>query len=167
MDAEPCAQRIRVRAQDVALAEVVQAVAKNMAFRLDLKVNLDEKVSVDRAGPPEELLKHLLKSRNVVLQTDPSPRCGGKETLTTVWVLPAGETVTRDQAAAPTAAGTQSADAPAQRTVLPERPRGTRKRMTEEQWQQMKQDYKAGKLKADPETGLPVPVDGASKAPAQ
>lgn len=161
VEGAPCAEVIRVRAHDATLGEVLAKVAGAMGFRLDAKVALAEKVTFDRKGPPERLLKSLLQGRNLVIQTDPVKACGGKEHITTVWVLPVGEDAPR-RAAAPaeaqpaTPAAQASGATPVRRH---ERPRGTRKNMTEEEWQKMKQDYKAGKVKADPETGKPVPVE--------
>jgi hypothetical protein len=160
VDAAPCASRIHVRAQDVPLGEILGSLSKAMGFRLDAKVALTERVSIDRADTPEALLKHLMQNRNLVLQADPNPKCNGRETLTTVWVLPTGQDAPR-VADKPTAPATAATPAPAKPLARQERPRGTRRNtaMTEEQWQQMKRDYLAGKVKADPETGKPVPVE--------
>lgn len=161
-----CADVIRVRAQDATLGEVLAKVAEAVGFRVDAKVELTEKVTLDRKGSPERLLKNLLQGRNLVIQTDPVKACGGKERVTTVWVLPVGEDAPR-RAAAPsqaqpaTPAAQASGATPMRRH---ERPRGTRKSMSDAEWQQMKKDYQAGKVKADPETGKPVPVEPDEKA---
>lgn len=161
VDAPRCAEVIRVRAQDAALGEVLARVAGAMGFRLDARVELTEKVTLDRKAPPERLLKNLLQGRNLVIHTDPSKACGGKERITTVWVLPVGQDAS-PRPAAP--AASPNRPAPQAAGQLPPgsrhpRPRGTRKNMSEEEWQQMKKDYQAGRVKADPETGKPVPVE--------
>jgi hypothetical protein len=167
VEAARCAESIHIRAQDASLGEVLDQTASALGFRLDAKVDLTEKVTLDRKGPPERLLKSLLQGRNLVIQTDPSKACNGKDRITTVWVLPAGEDAPRP-AAAPATPATQ-ATVPA--TQLPgsthARPRGTRKRMSEEEWQQLKKDYAAGKVKADPETGKPVPTEPAPESPPE
>lgn len=166
VEGAPCAEVIRVRAQDATLGEVLAKVAGAVGFRVDAKVGLTEKVTLDRKGPPERLLKNLLQGRNLVIQTDPVKACGGKEHITTVWVLPAGQDAP-PRAAAP--AASQDSPAPQAAGQLPPgsrhpRPRGTRKNMSEAEWQQMKRDYQAGKVKADPETGKPVPVEPDEQA---
>jgi hypothetical protein len=171
VDAPRCGEVIHVRAQDAPLGEVLAKVAGAVGFRLDAKVELAGKVTLDRKGPPERLLKELLQGRNLVIHADPSKACGGKERITTVWVLPVGQD---GPPRAATPGASPDASAPQAAGQLPPgsrnaRPRGTRKSMSEEEWQQMKQDYKAGKVKADPETGKPVPVEQeeAPKAPPE
>lgn len=159
IDATPCASRIHVRAQDVPLGEVLDGLSKALGFRLDAKVALTERVSLDRTDTPEALLKHLMQNRNLVLQADPSPKCKGRETVTTVWVLPMGQEAPRAAGQPPPAA--TPAPLPAKPLARQERPRGTRRNMamTEEEWQRMKRDYLAGKVMADPKTGRPVPAE--------
>lgn len=160
VDAEPCATRIRIDADQVPLGEVLERLSNVMGFRLVAKTSLVEPVSLSVVGTPEDVLKRLMQGRNLVVDSNPSKKCSGRTTPTTVWVLPAGEAGNRPAApaaAAPPAAAATQTTAP----VSPRgpRPRGTRQRMSEAEWQQMKKDYKAGKVQADPETGLPVPVE--------
>jgi len=157
-----CAEEIHIRAHDAPLAEVLAKASTAMGFRVDAKVDLAERVTLDRKGPPERLLKSLLQDRNLVIQTDPSKACGGKERITTVWILPTGQDVPRREAPAP-AAPLDAAAAEPGSGPRELRPRGTRKNMTDKEWQQMKRDYRAGKIKADPETGRPVPVEPEAK----
>jgi hypothetical protein len=168
LDAAPCAKTIRIDAQDVPLGEVLQRLSGSLDFRLHAKVELPEPVTIRRSDTPEALLKHLMQGRNLVMESAPNKKCAGRDTLATVWVLPAGEAVPRLESG-PQPAGRppviQEAGDVEYRALRPERPRGTRKRMSEEEWQKMKEEYKAGRIKADPETGLPVPVDGKPAAP--
>lgn len=153
VDAGRCANAIRVKAHDAPLADVLARMSDATGFRLDATVDLSERVTLDKKGPPERLLKNLLLGKNVVIQTAASAACGGQDRIQTVWILPAGQDAPRG--VAPQRVETSPA----------ERPRGTRKKMSEQEWQLMKQGYQAGKIKADPQTGKPVPVD-PSEQPA-
>jgi hypothetical protein len=161
VDAAPCAGRISIDAEQAPLADILQELAAKMGFRLVVRAPVTERISHTLAGTPEDVLKRLMQGRNLVIDSNPAKHCGGRQVPTTVWILPAGESSDpRDAAASAPAAGTAAAPNLAEtRPARPARPRGTRKRMSEEEWQQMKEDYKAGKIKADPETGMPVPVE--------
>lgn len=160
LEGGPCAKTVRLRATEAPLGEVLQKLADTLGFQLKAKVKLTEAVSLDRNDSPELLLKHLMRGNNLVLQTGPSAACAGQSVVTNVWVLPVGEE-------GPTLANSDTSPLPGVEGVgaqlrpiepPPPRPRGSRKRMSEADWQQMKQDYKDGKMQADPQTGLPVPV---------
>jgi hypothetical protein len=157
VDAKPCAETVALRAEQVPLRQVLERLAETLSFRLQSPLALDEQVTLTRRASPEKLLEELLRGKNVAVQTEPAARCGGASVVTTVWVMPAGEAPSASAGAAPSVS--PAATAQAGPYVRPERPRGTRKRMSEAEWQQMKEDYKAGRIKADPETGLPVPVE--------
>ena len=103
VDAARCADVVTIKADDAPLGEVLQKAAAAMGFRLDAKVELAEKVTVDRKGPPDRVLKQLMAGRNLVMQSDPDPKCGGKDRITTVWILPAGKDAPHRPAAAPAA----------------------------------------------------------------
>lgn len=141
-----------------------------MGFRLVVKAALTERISHKLSGAPEDVLKRLMAGRNLVVDSNPARHCGGREVPTTVWVLPAGESHapggTGPASVPKTAPATEATGELAPRPAMPTRPRGTRKRMSEAEWQQMKKDYKAGKVMADPETGLPVPVEQPEPEPA-
>ncbi len=160
VSAAPCGKTIQVRAQDVPLGEVLKRIAESAQFRLDAKVPLADRVSVNRTGAPGEVLRHLLQGKNLVMQSDPDPACNGRQRINTVWVLPSGQDVAPAENAG-IAAGPeiQNPGEGELRPALPPRPRGTRKRMTEQEWRKAGDDYWAGKTKADPETGLPVPAN--------
>lgn len=168
IDAQPCAERIHIRAQDVPLADVLTGLSKAMGFRLDAKVDLTERVTLERRDTPEALLKQLLQKRNLVVQTHASANCEGRETLKVVWILPAGQDAPRPAAAPAEALESQAQSeapaGPARPLGRHERPRGTRRSMSEEEWKKMKEDWKDGKVKADPETGRPVPAEPAEPA---
>ena len=169
VNAGRCADAIHIKAQDAPLGDVLARMSGAMGFRLDASVDLSERVTLDRKGPPARLLKNLLLGKNLVIRTAASKACGGQERIETVWVLPAGQDVPRRAASeSPQATPSvqPSTEAPEARPARRhERPRGTRKSMSDEEWQQMKKDYKAGKIKADPETGKPVPVQPDEPAP--
>jgi hypothetical protein len=173
VEAAPCAKTIRVQAQDVVLGQIVERVAQALEVRLEAKAELQEPVSFNASGTPEEVLTRLLRGRNLVLDANTAARCGGREVLTTIWVLPAGEDAPRTAAAqpAPHAAVIQQPGDVRFKPMRPDRPRGMRKRLSEEEFAKAKEDWKAGKVKADPETGLPVPVNpgapGESQVPAE
>jgi hypothetical protein len=168
IDAAPCAERIHVRATDVPLGDVLVGLSKAMGFRLDAKVELAERVTFERRDTPQALLKQLLQKRNLVVQTDPNAKCRGRETLTVVWVLPAGQNAPRPAAAVPAPEAqpeTSAAPGPAQPLGRHERPRGTRRSMSAGGWQKMKDDCKAGRVKADPETDRPVDAEASPNTP--
>jgi hypothetical protein len=165
VDATRCASRIRIEADQVPLGDVLQRLSTDMGFRLVARTELTERVSRDLSGAPEDVLKRLMQGRNLVVDSNPDAKCGGRQTLTTIWVLPAGQAVDRAAGAPQGPVGVESTQASVPQQVRPPRPRGTRRRMSDAEWQQMKKDYMAGKVKADPKTGLPVPVDAEPAAP--
>lgn len=158
--AAPCATSIEVRADGVPLDKVLQAVTSALGVRLEAKVALTDPVRFKATDTPERLLLRLMQGRNVVLDSNRVGKCGGREVLTTVWVLPAGEaTVPRAESAAVQEAVVQQPGQAEFRPARPPRPRGVRKRLGEEEWQRVKKEWQEGKVQADPQTGLPIPVD--------
>lgn len=168
IEGSPCAQAIHVRANEVPLEEIVKGVARALDLRLELRTPLPDPITADRQGPPEEVLTRLLRDRNVVLDTAPSARCGGRDVLHVVWVLPAGQDVERPPA--PAAAPLREQREVEFRQVRQPLPPKFRKRIGREvsadEWRQITRDYQAGKLVIDPVTGMLVPA-AQRQAPAR
>jgi hypothetical protein len=156
--AAPCAATIDVSADGVPLEQVVRAITSALGVRLEAKAALPELTQFRASGTPERVLLKLMEGRSVVLDSNPVKKCGGRETLTTVWVLPAGEAADLRPETAGTFQAATQAPGEAEFRARPPRPRGTRKRLTEEEWRKVKKDWEEGKVQADPVTGLPVPV---------
>jgi hypothetical protein len=166
--AAPCATNIEVRADGVPLDEVLRAVTKALGVRLEAKATLTEETHFSAIGTPERVLTLLMQGRNVVLDSHPVAKCEGREVLTTVWILPAGEAApARAQASTAAPAAVQVPGEAQFGSSRPPRPRGVRKRLGEQEWQRVKEEWRAGKVQADPETGLPVPVDPTQREEAK
>lgn len=86
-----CADRIQVRAQAARLGDVLQRLSDATGFRLAARTALDQPVSIDRTASLDALLKELGAGLNLVVQTTPSKACGGRQVVSDVWVLPAGD----------------------------------------------------------------------------
>jgi len=93
LDAKPCAEEVHLKVEDAPLSEVLSRMSRDLGFHLDTQVQLTELVTIDRTGAPARLLKRLLKDRNLVVHTQANPSCGGRESIASVWVLPAGAAV--------------------------------------------------------------------------
>lgn len=158
VEAAPCAKSIKVRADHVPLGDVVADIATRLGIRVQARTPLPEVVSFNGSGPPEVVLKKLMAGRNLVLGSGNVVSCGGREVLTTMWLLPAGESVQRPAQPVEAIAAIQQPGEAILAPARPERPRGMRKRMNEEQWQKAKEEWKAGRLEVDPLTGEPVAV---------
>jgi hypothetical protein len=157
--ATPCAATIEVSADGVPLDEILRAVTAALGVRLEAKTALPELTRFKASGTPERVLLKLMQGRSVVLDSKPVGKCGGGETLTTVWILPTGEAAApRPEASVTLPAAVQAPGEAELRPLRAPRPRGTRKRLSEDEWRKAKADWEAGKVQADPVTGLPVPV---------
>ncbi len=158
--AAPCAATIDVSADGVPLEQVVRAITSALGVRLEAKAALPQLTRFKASGTPERVLLKLMEGRSVVLDTNPVKKCGGREMLTTVWILPAGEAAEpRPETPGTFQAAIQEPSEVEFRPLRPPRPRGIRKRFGEEEWQRVKKDWEEGKVQADPVTGLPVPVE--------
>lgn len=148
-----------MRVDDVPLQDVVSGIARALGIRLESKVELTDPVTFDRTGTPEQVFKMLLKDRNLVLDSNPVANCGGRETLTTIWLLPAGQAAPARPPAAPVL---QQPGEVEFRPLENQMPGQFRKRIgrevSSEEWRQITRDYQDGKLKIDPVTGKLVPV---------
>lgn len=157
--AAPCAATIEVSADGVPLEQVVRAITSALGVRLEAKATLPELTRFKASGTPERVLLKLMEGRSVVLDSNRVKKCGGRETLTTVWILPEGEAGAPRPENSGTFPAAIQAPGEAEFRARPPRPRGVRKRLGEEEWQKVKEDWEAGKVQADPVTGLPVPVE--------
>lgn len=151
VDAQPCAKTIHVRATAVPLQDVLSGLAGAMHFKLHIQAELGEAVTLDREASPETLIKDLMRGHNLVLDTNPAKACDGRQTIATVWILPAG-TATAATTGTTTVFG------------LGPHPSFSRRKnhWTDEEWHRLKEDWKAGRIRRDPETGAPVPVEAAN-----
>jgi hypothetical protein len=125
-----CGADVTVHAQDASLSEVLRQFAKGTGAQLSEKVLLADRVSLDLTGPPESVLKRLMQGHNLVVETGKARGCRGRESVTKIWVLPAGE----DSARASTA---------------PPKLRGSGKGMTPEEWRRARREERAKKASAE------------------
>jgi hypothetical protein len=95
IEASPCAERIRIHAREVPLQEVVSGLSAAMGVRLVAQVQLQEPVSFDVSGTPEDVLKRILHGKNLVTETKAVAACGSRDVLATIWLLPVGQEAAR------------------------------------------------------------------------
>jgi hypothetical protein len=95
IEASPCAERVRIHARDVPLQDVVSGLSAAMGVRLEARVQLQEPVSFDVSGAPEDVLKRILHGKNLVTETKAVAACGSREVLATIWLLPVGQEAAR------------------------------------------------------------------------
>lgn len=168
VDASPCVQEITVRANDALVSDVLKRMADKMQFTLKFDPASDQRVSIQRTATIDVMLHDLLNGKNFMQLNDVRAECDGKIATTQVWVLPRGEAVPY-LTYEPEPEG-RKLEPFAKAEKLPETlppPRGVKRSMSEKEWQQMKQDYKVGKIAADPETGKPIPVEEYRKKIAE
>ncbi|HUR41166.1 MAG TPA: hypothetical protein VM240_08345 [Verrucomicrobiae bacterium] len=152
-----------MRADARPLGEVVRAITRALGVRLEAKIELKDPVTLDRTGGPEQVLGQLLRGRNVVLDSNPSAACHGREVLTTVWILPAGQEGPPREASAAVAPPPVIVEPTRAefRQVGPKLPPKFRRRgghlLSPEEKQEMTRKWRAGELTVDPQTGELVP----------
>jgi len=90
VDGAQCSDRIHVRAQAARLGDVLQRLSDKTHFRFVAKTTLEQPVTIDRRASLDALLKELGAGLNVIVQTTGTKACGGRQVVSDVWVLPAG-----------------------------------------------------------------------------
>ena len=141
-----CGADITVRAQAAPLSEVLRQVAKGTGAQLSEKVVLADRVTFELTGTPESVLKRLMANRNLVLETGEAKGCRGRQTVTKIWVLPAGED--RVRASAPAAGEVEFR--PMNEPPPPKQRRRTGERLTGKDWKRA-HAVQAEKAPAEPE----------------
>jgi hypothetical protein len=162
VEGEPCEKELHVKADQQPLSEILVAMSDHIGYVLKFDPGSDAIVSIDRRASALTMLRELLSGKNMIAMEAPDPDCDGRSTITLVKVLPRGEDAPYiyhepPKNAARAAMAIRPADNIAE--TAPPPPKATRNAMSEAEWQKMKEDYKAGKIAADPQTGKPISIE--------
>jgi len=160
IEASPCANQVHVKLTDARLSDVLKRLADQMQFTLKFDPDSDTQVTFERRADPTTVLRELLNGGNFLQINEPRESCEGQPAIAQVWVLPRGEAVPYlTYIPEPKGVTLQPFNRNAVAPEVAPSPRGTRRSMSEADWQQMKQDYKDGRIAGDPETGKPIPIE--------
>ena len=85
-----CSANVRIEAHDANVSQILARLAAAAGFTLTFKSQSDPRIDFDDSGDVATLVAHLLAGGNVTIVTAPVAACGGRERVTTVWVLPDG-----------------------------------------------------------------------------
>lgn len=168
IDASPCAQEVRIHAQDVPIQEIVSALTNAMGVTLLAKTSLPDPVDFNGSGAPEDVLKRLLHDKNLVVETGRKPSCGARKVLAKVWLLPSGQKAPARPAAAPESNIELPGQVEFRSNANPLPPKFRRrggKLMTLDEKRQVTQKLRDGTMKIDPETGELVAVTPVPATP--
>ena len=92
---EPCSNEVSLIARDVALSEVLQALATELQFELNFKSDHDRAISVELQEPPRELIETLGQDDNIMIANEVDVRCDAPvDRLHAVWFLGTGPEIT-------------------------------------------------------------------------
>ena len=139
IDAAACAKTVRIHARDVPLQDIVSGLASAMGVQLVAKAQLPDPVSLDMSGAPEDVLKRLLRDKNLVVETRRKPECGAGEVLATIWLLPVGENAER-AAAEPSKVRTPGSNRGGNRSMTDEERRQARRAWRDQQKQKKEEE---------------------------
>jgi hypothetical protein len=91
---EPCSSQVNLIARDVALSEVLQALAFELQFELHFKSDHDRAISVELRKPARELIETLGQDDNIMITNEVDVRCEAPvDRLMAVWFLGTGPEV--------------------------------------------------------------------------
>jgi hypothetical protein len=90
VDGDTCSAHLRVEAHDARLSDVLARLAAAAGFTLTFKSQSDPRIDFSGSGDAATLIARLVAGGNVTIVTGPAAACGGRERVTTVWVLPGG-----------------------------------------------------------------------------
>lgn len=149
--ADRCGE-IRVRAENVPVTEVLEAMSEAAGFRLVSGVSLEAPVSLDRTTTLEILLEELLEGLSTTTIRRDRAQCENGPVIASLWIHPEGDAnASLDQQAEEEQRS--RIDAPLERNPegldRNQPPRGTRGRMSDEEWQRTKEAYAAGEISGD------------------
>jgi hypothetical protein len=91
---EPCSNQVTLIARDVALSEVLQALAFELQFELHFKSDHDRAISMELRKPARELIETLGRDDNIMITNKVDVRCNAPvDRLMAVWFLGTGPEV--------------------------------------------------------------------------
>ena len=91
----PCSNQVSLVARDVALSEVMQALAIELEFELNFKSDHDRAISVELQEPPRELIEALGRDDNIMVTNELDVGCEDPvNRLQAVWFLGTGPEIT-------------------------------------------------------------------------
>ncbi len=97
-----CRSGVELVARDAPLAQVLQRLAKSMAFQLDIDDTVDGIVTLRATAPGPELIARLLATQERVMVSHArDPRCPGRSRVSRVWLLAQGKQVARREVREP------------------------------------------------------------------
>lgn len=150
MTGERCAERIHVSASGAKLSDVLKTMADRLGFTLRFAARRDPVVDFSREADAETILRELTAGQNLLAVHRPDEQCG-RNVISEVELLASGDAVARFEYIPHANETSRAAPLPReQRQPLPE---GSRRRLSDAEWQKMKDDLATGRATYDPETG--------------
>ncbi len=88
-----CGAEITLVANDAKLSEVFKELATELGFALRFDRDSDRTVSIESTRKPEKLIESLTRDDNIMITTQDDPNCAGRNRITEVRFLAAGDAI--------------------------------------------------------------------------